>query len=209
MSRLRARTTAALRTRLRSVLQGILWERDATTGWIDTSRVTMGRYSYHMPNVVYHEEETTANVTIGSFCSIAQGVRFLLDGEHRQEFITTHPLTQLVGKRQPLAKFTKGSTVVGDDVWIGQWATILSGVTIGTGAVIGACAVVASDVRPFAVVVGNPAREIRRRFSDEDIERVLATEWWIWPEAQLLEALPLLWSSDVDGLVEYSRSRGG
>jgi acetyltransferase-like isoleucine patch superfamily enzyme len=200
------RLKRAVRPRLRSLLQRILWEQEVDTGWIDPARITMGRHSYHMPRIVLHGDQTsTAHVTIGSFCSIARGVRILLDGNHRHDFITTSPLPQL-GETYPDDRFSKGPVVVGHDVWIGQWASILSGVTIGSGAVIGAGSVVTKDVRPYAIVVGNPAQEVRRRFSDSEIEELLATEWWSWPDERIRAAQPLLWSSDVRGFVEFARS---
>lgn len=205
----------ALRLRLRSLLKQILWEssqekRDLEygnpeTGWIDPARVTMGRHSYGMPRIIVYDDAEPTRVTVGSFCSIAAGVRFLLDGDHRHEFITTSPMLH-PDEKPPGHGRGKGSIDVGHDVWIGHGATILSGVAIGTGAVVGARAVVASDVRPYAIVVGNPAREIRRRFSDSQIGELLATEWWTWPDERIQAALPLLWSSDVGALVNYSRS---
>ena len=78
----------------------------------------------------------------------------------------------------------------------------MSGVTIGTGAVVGAYSVVTKDVRPYAIVGGNPAREIRRRFSDEECELLLATRWWEWPDERIAEAIADLWSTDIRGFAE-------
>jgi carbonic anhydrase/acetyltransferase-like protein (isoleucine patch superfamily) len=98
--------------------------------------------------------------------------------------------------------------VVGSDVWIGRGATILSGITIGHGAVIGANSVVATDVRPFAVIVGNPGREVRRRFPDEEVDGLLRVSWWDWPIDVVLERVDELNASDVRGfLSRYDKQR--
>lgn len=209
------RLRRAVRLRLRSLLKQIFWESaqekqeaehgNLETGWIDPARVTMGRHSYGMPRIIVYDERVPTHLTIGAFCSIAAGVRFLLDGDHRHEFVTTSPILEF-DEMPPGHGRGKGPINVGHDVWIGHGATILSGVTIGTGAVVGARAVVASDVRPYAIVVGNPAREVRQRFSDEQIEDLLATEWWTWPDERIEAALPLLWSSDVSAVVNCARS---
>jgi len=95
--------------------------------------------------------------------------------------------------------------VIGHDVWIGRDAALLSGVTIGTGAVVGAFSLVTRDVRPYAIVGGNPAREIRRRFDDEDCDLLLASRWWEWPPERIRAAAADLWSTDVRGFLERWR----
>ena len=107
---------------------------------------------------------------IGSYCSIADGVHFLLGGEHSLETITSYPVHyKLHGSENTICK---GKIIIKDDVWIGHGALILSGVTIGQGAVIAAGAVVSKDVPPYAIVAGNPARIIRYRFPKEIIEKL-------------------------------------
>ena len=111
----------------------------------------------------------------------------LLGGEHRYDWKTSFPFPAFhpgAAELVPRAHATsKGSVSVGSDVFIGAGATLLSGVTVGHGAVVGARAVVAKDVRPYAVVVGNPAREIRRRFDDAMVDRLLAEAWWDFDDA--------------------------
>ena len=163
---------------------------------------TMGRHSYYgtpAPQVFAYGEGR--RVEVGNFCSISGDVRFYLDGGHRLDLITTSPLHSLGLPGPPGHNASKGPIVVGHDVWIGHSAVILSGVTIGTGAVVGTCAVVAADVRPYAVVVGNPAREIRRRFDDEECKLLLASRWWEWGDQDIRAALADLWSSDVRSFV--------
>ena len=94
---------------------------------------------------------------------------------------------------------TRGDIKLGNDVWVGQGVTILSGVTVGHGAVIGAKAVVARDVRPYVVVVGNPAQEVRRRFPDDQVEAMLELAWWDWPLEKILEHVPELNSPGIPG----------
>jgi chloramphenicol O-acetyltransferase type B len=173
------------------------------TGWDEPSLITMGRHSYGDPAAIRYEGPVCA-VTIGAYCSIATGVRFLINGGHRIDFLTSSPMGSLGLPNPEGHSATKGDINVGSDVWIGRDVTVLSGVTIGDGAVVGACAVVASDVAPYSIVVGNPARPIRSRFPAETVEKLLGLRWWEWPDEQVVEAAPLLRSDDVDGLVEFA-----
>ncbi len=135
----------------------------------DFRKVSVGRASYGALAVFCwdHKDE---KLKIGHYVSIAKGVTFILGGNHVHSGITTYPVkVKLLGKTAEAQ--TKGQITVGDDVWIGQNATIMSGVTIGQGAVIGAEAVVSKDVPAYAIVVGNPARVVKRRFSTGAIEK--------------------------------------
>ena len=93
---------------------------------------------------------------------------------------------------------SKGDVVIGNDVWVGRGAVILSGVRVGDGAVIGAYSVVAKDVQAYGIVVGNPARLFRARFPDETIDRLLAIRWWDWPDERIDRAIPYLQSDRID-----------
>jgi virginiamycin A acetyltransferase len=128
---------------------------------------------------------------IGRFCALAAGVRFLLPGANHAD---RGPSTFPFGIFGPpwdstmdlvLSAPSRGDTVVGNDVWLGYDALVLPGVRIGHGAVVAAASVVASDVPPYAVVGGNPARVVRRRFEEEDVERLLRAAWWDWPAASI------------------------
>ncbi len=139
---------------------------------------------------------------IGRFCQIGRGVEFVMNGaNHQMNAVTTFPFYTLEGwdmappshEDLPL----KGDTVVGNDVWIGQNAVILPGVHIGDGAIIGAESVVGSDVEPYTVVAGNPARAIRRRFDDEMIDMLLRFRWWDKSTEEINALIPLLTSSDL------------
>ena len=96
---------------------------------------------------------------------------------------------------------SNGDVVIGHDVWIADRATVLSGVQIGNGAIVGASVVVASDVAPYAIVVGNPAREIRKRFSDARIAKLQELAWWDWPLERIFDNVPLLCSPDIDAFL--------
>src|SRR5690606_35017201 len=101
---------------------------------------------------------------------------------------------------------SRGDVVIGSDVWLCSNCTILSGVTIGTGAVVAAGAVVARDVAPYSIVAGNPAKVISWRFDEKTREELLATEWWLWPREEIIKAVELLCSKDIQGFIEYAGS---
>ena len=162
----------------------------------------IGDWSYGRPTVF--SNGSGVKLSIGKFCSIADGVSFMLDTEHRADWVTTYPFNAFfpAAERFPGHPSSKGDIVVGNDVWIGFNALILSGVTIGNGAVIGADSVVTKNVLPYAVVAGNPARQVRFRFSAAIIEALQEIAWWDWPLPKIKEAWPLLLSADVERFVD-------
>lgn len=166
----------------------------------------IGRGTYGWLRVVDAGEGAT--LKIGAFCSIAKGVTILLGGEHHTEWITTFPFPALwrAAREIPGHPRTKGAVIIGNDVWIGQDALILSGVTIGDGAVIAARAVVTKSVEPYTIVGGNPARAIRKRFSDVVIAQLLKIKWWEWSSGEIEKNLPLLLSPNVDALIRYAET---
>lgn len=140
---------------------------------------------------------------IGKFCQIAAGVEFVMNGaNHQMNAVTTFPFYTLEGwDMSPPEKHDlpfKGDTVIGSDVWVGQNAVILPGVHIGDGAIIGADSVVGSDIAPYTVVVGNPARPLRKRFDDELIALLLDFKWWDRPIDEINSLIPLLTCSDLE-----------
>ncbi len=141
-----------------------------------------------------------AMLTIGSYTSIAAGVKVFLGGEHRLDWVTTYPFNVLWGTAKHYAGHpkTKGDVVIGNDVWIGAEALILSGVTVGDGAVIGARAVVTKDVPAYAIVAGNPARLIKYRFERSQIERLLVEQWWCWSETEIQNAMQDLLNVNIE-----------
>ncbi|MFH1021256.1 MAG: DapH/DapD/GlmU-related protein [Pseudomonadota bacterium] len=161
----------------------------------------IGRGTYGSPGILSWNEG--AALRIGAFCSIADGVQIFLGGEHRLDWVSTYPFSVLWEKGKQISGHpdTKGDVIIGNDVWIGREAVILSGVTIGDGAVIGARAVITKDVPPYAIVAGNPARLIRKRFSDEVIQQLLALKWWAWPDEEIGRMLPSILSADVEAFL--------
>jgi len=163
----------------------------------------VGKWTYGEPQVLSWEDGTT--LTVGAYCSIAPGVQIYLGGNHHIDFITTFPFAEIWGRPSLVrGSFSKGDIIIGNDVWLASKSVILSGVKIGDGAVVGACAVVARDVAPYSVVAGNPARVIRKRFSDPEIHALLNIQWWNWDDEKVEAALPLLMSNNVGGLVKFS-----
>src|SRR5208282_2533764 len=185
----------------------MFYTKDFLKNWGDT--VSVGEHTYGNPEILHWGEP--ARLTIGKFCSIGRQVVILLGGNHRSDWITTYPFPDpILSTKWPGASeirghpATKGDVYVGNDVWIGYGATILSGTRIGDGAVIGARAVVSNDVPPYTIVVGNPAKPVKKRFSDPQIADLLRIKWWDWPTEKIRLNLGLLCSSDVEALKRLS-----
>jgi acetyltransferase-like isoleucine patch superfamily enzyme len=157
----------------------------------------IGRGSYGGLGVVDYGGGT--RVRVGAYCSIAAGVQVILGGEHRTDWVTTFPFTEIDPRFAHIKGHprTKGDINIGNDVWIGRDAFILSGVTIGDGAVVAARALVSRDVPPYAIVAGNPATLLRYRFAADVIERLVKAAWWTWPAERIEAAVPSLLSTDV------------
>lgn len=158
-------------------------------------------------NVLYHYPVNGDRLKIGKFCSIACGAKFLFtSGNHSMQSLSTYTFPifyeewGLDGKAIRSAWDNKGDIVLGNDVWIGYEAVILSGVTIGDGAIVGARAVVTKDVPPYTIVAGVPARPIRKRFDEETIAKLEALRWWDWDEEKIKRCIPAIQSGDIDAL---------
>ncbi len=149
---------------------------------------------------------------IGKFCQIAAGVEFVMNGaNHQMNAVSTFPFYTLEGwEMDPPAQTDlplKGDTIIGNDVWIGQNAVILPGVHIGDGAIIGANSVVGSDIEPYTIVVGNPAKPLRKRFDDELIDLLERFRWWDRSIAEINDLIPLLTCSDLERVREELKVR--
>lgn len=158
-------------------------------------------------NVLYHYPINNDRLIIGKFCSIACGVKFIFNcANHTLRSLSTYtfPLFfeewDLPKSEVASAWDNKGDIIVGNDVWIGYDAVIMAGVTIGDGAIIGTRAVVTKDVEPYSIVGGIPAREIRKRFSPDVIERLRELQWWNWQEEKIRKAIPAIQSGDIETL---------
>ena len=153
-------------------------------------------------HVTHHYEWNGDKLIIGKFCQIAAGVEFVMNGaNHQMNAVSTFPFYTLEGwnMNPPAASDLplKGDTVIGNDVWIGQNAVILPGVHIGDGAIIGANSVVGCHVNPYTVMIGNPAKELRKRFDDELIQMLLAWKWWDKSIEEIDALIPILTNSDL------------
>ena len=176
--------------------------------------IIVGDYTYYddfedvenfEKNVKYHFDFIGDKLIIGKFCMIASGVTFIMNGgNHLTNAISAYPFAifdhgwehAMDGKQHPY----KGDTKVGNDVWIGYNATIMPGVTIGDGAIIATNSTVVQDVAPYSVVGGNPAKEIKRRFDRDSIERLLRLKWWDWDVEKITRNVRHLTDLDVEKL---------
>ena len=180
---------------------------------VKNPRIIIGDYTYYddvdgadqfEKHVTHFYDFIGDRLIIGKFCAIAKGVEFVMNGaNHRMDGVTTYPFYVIGGdwgsaiapvkNELPL----KGDTVVGNDVWIGQNVTIMPGVHIGDGAIIGTNSVVAKDIPPYSVAVGNPCRVVRKRFDDEFIAYLLDLKWWDWEPERIFRNLEALCSGDL------------
>ncbi|GAA5138483.1 type B chloramphenicol O-acetyltransferase [Alloalcanivorax gelatiniphagus] len=184
---------------------------------VQNPNIKVGRYSYY--SGYYHghsfddcaryllpDRDDVDQLIVGSFCSIGSGAAFIMAGNqgHRYDWATSFPFFYM--QEEPAfaastdAFQRAGDTVIGSDVWIGSEAMIMPGVQVGHGAVIGSRALVVKDVEPYTIVGGNPAKPLRKRFSEQEIAMLLEMAWWDWPLDHIKEAMPLLCSSDIAGL---------
>jgi len=166
------------------------------------ARYLIGNFSYGYPEIT--DSGKGAKLKIGKFCSFAPGVKILLSGEHQTTSITSYPFDVFWQRNK--GPISKGDISIGNDVWIGSNAIILSGVTIGDGAVIGAGSVVTHDIAPYAIVVGNPAKVVKYRFSSSSIEYLLKLRWWDWPFGKIRENWDILLSLDGEKALEELKS---
>ena len=158
-------------------------------------------------NVLYHYPVNRDRLNIGKFCSIACGAKFLFNSaNHSMESLSTYPFPLFFEEwgldRNDVADAwdNKGDIIIGNDVWIGYEAVILSGVTIGDGAIIGARAVVTRDVPPYTIVGGVPAKAIKKRFSEATIAYLLRIQWWNWSKEKIAENIAAIKAGRIEQL---------
>jgi len=168
--------------------------------------IKTGKYTYGTEHITEINFGEPYNIEIGSFCSIAQNVTIFTGGNHRTDWITTFPFghknqdifNNFDGKGHP---HSKGNVIIGNDVWIGRGTHIMSGVTIGDGAVIAANSHVVNNIPPYTIYGGNPARFIKYRFNKEHIEHLLKLKWWDMSDTEINNILPILCSSSINNLI--------
>lgn len=181
---------------------------------IRNPNIIVGDYTYYddfetvanfEKNVKYHFDFIGDQLIIGKFCMIASQVTFIMNGaNHLTKSVSSYPFSifgedwqnAMEGKEYP----SKGNTIIGNDVWIGYNATIMPGITIGDGAIIAANSTVTRNVKPYSIVGGNPAEEIKKRFSEEDIEKLLSLKWWDWEIEKITQNVQNLTGENIDNL---------
>lgn len=181
---------------------------------VKNPNIIVGDYTYYddfenvenfEKNVKYHFDFIGDKLIIGKFCMIASDVKFIMNGaNHLTNSLTAYPFAifgncwenAMDGKQYP----RKGDIIIGNDVWIGYNATIMAGVTIGDGAIIATNSTVIKDVKPYSIVGGNPAIEIKKRFSTDVIERLLKLKWWEWDIEKITKNIQNLTDTNIDKL---------
>lgn len=181
---------------------------------VKNSNVIIGDYTYYddfttvtnfEKNIRYFFDFIGDKLIIGKFCAIASGVEFIMNGgNHFVNAISTYPFEifgcgwekSMEDKSYP----HKGDIVIGNDVWIGYKSLIMPGINIGDGAIIGACSVVTHNIPPYCIAAGNPATVIRKRFSDESINKLLTIKWWDWRPEEITRFVHLLTSNNIEEL---------
>jgi acetyltransferase-like isoleucine patch superfamily enzyme len=169
---------------------------------------TIGERTYGKPEVFF--PDSGSMLVIGNYCSISEGVKIFLGGNHRVEWVSTFPFSEFdnIFENGKLIKghpSTKGDVIIGNDVWIGYGVTILSGVIIEDGAVIAANSCVTKNVNAYEIVAGNPARPIKKRFDDASIKALLHIRWWNWDEKRINQNLPLICSNNIEAFLQQNQ----
>ena len=182
---------------------------------VTNPNIVIGEYTYYDDpedsenferNVLYHFPFIGDRLIIGKFCALARAVKFIMNGaNHLMSGFSTYPF-QIFGNGwerimpAPEALPFKGDTVLGNDVWIGYDALILPGVHIGHGAIVAARSVVTSDVPPYAIAGGNPAKALRTRFDEATVAALLEIAWWDWPIEKVTANLEKIVGGDIEAL---------
>lgn len=184
---------------------------------IKRPNIEVGVYTYYddfenvenfEKNVKYHFDFVGDKLIIGKFCMLASDVTFIMNGaNHLVDCVTSYPFAifgqdwqhAMNNKSYP----SKGDTIVGNDVWIGYRATIMPGVRIGDGSIVATNSMVTKNVEPYSIVGGNPATEIRKRFTDDAIKFLLELKWWDWPVDKITRNLHRLTGNDISELKKY------
>jgi acetyltransferase-like isoleucine patch superfamily enzyme len=166
-------------------------------------KIPMGRHSYNYGISVIGHESILAGSSIGNFCSISDNLQLIAKGKHMVDWVTTYPFRVKWNMDVPLNELSPTyPIIIENDVWIASNVKILQGVVIGNGSVIATESFVTSDVQPYSIVGGNPAKVLRYRFTKRQIEQLLQIEWWYWDDEKIRNFVPLLVSNNVDEFIE-------
>ena len=166
-----------------------------------------GRYTYGTERIKVLTYGSPNKLIIGSFCSIADNITVYLGGNHRADRVTTFPFGHIFqnvfpsynGEGHPASN---GDVVIDNDVWISSGTTIMSGIHVGSGSILANNSHIISEVEPYSIMGGNPARLIKYRFSKEIVDKLLEIAWWDWPEEKINEFAPLLCNSNIEKFIE-------
>ncbi len=158
-------------------------------------------------NIKYHFDFIGDKLIIGKFCMIASDVTFIMNGgNHLSNSISAYPFAIFGGDWKDAMENKiypyKGDTIIGNDVWLGHKSTIMPGVKIGDGAIVASNSTVVKNVEPYSIVGGNPAKLIRKRFTEEQIEILLQLKWWNWDIEKITRSVKILTGNDVNALRE-------
>jgi acetyltransferase-like isoleucine patch superfamily enzyme len=159
-----------------------------------------GTYFNGTPKIRNWDDKT--KLKIGRFCSIADGLEIFLGGNHPYKRISQWPIRHFLFDEPNNEITSNGDIEICNDVWIGANVTILSGVTLNNGCAIGCNSVVSRSVPAYAIVVGNPARIVKYRFSEEEIEILQEVQWWNWDIEKIKKYADILCSGDIQKLYE-------
>lgn len=187
---------------------------------VTNPNIVAGKYSYYSGYYHGHSFDDCARyllpdrsdvdkLIIGSYCSIGTGASFIMAGNqgHRYDWISSFPfyyMSEVEYFHNSVDAYqAAGDTIIGNDVWIGAEAMVMPGIEIGDGAVIGSRALVTKDVEPYTIVGGNPAKVIKKRFSEEEIAVLVKVKWWEWDEVILAEAIPIICSGNIPLLNDF------
>jgi acetyltransferase-like isoleucine patch superfamily enzyme len=170
----------------------------------------IGTASYGLP--IVHDNHEGTSLKIGAYCSIASNVQIFLGGQHRTDWVSNYPFPFFFEMDAQYRKKyesggSRGDVIIGSDVWLCANCIILSGVTIGHGAVIANGAVISRDVAPYAVMAGNPAKQIKWRFDEPTRNALLESAWWNWPEGEINNVLDKLCNDNLTNFLNYAKDR--
>jgi acetyltransferase-like isoleucine patch superfamily enzyme len=199
----------SIKNKIVNKLHSIFHEKDLTSRkfllekLIKKGVVEYGEYTYGTPNIQF-DKYSKSKIKIGKFCSIAENVTIFNGSNHNTDWISTYPfriMFDMDKKFKDGHPATKGDVIIGNDVWIGQSVTIYSGVNIGDGAIIAGNSVVIKNVESYSIVGGSPAKFIKYRFTEKQIDHLKAIKWWYWDIKKIKNAVPLLCTPDIDEFI--------